>query len=194
MGPVVLGNQDDSDARRKSVGVSVFPATFLGTASRVGEAGLERERRLRFSGEDQCAERNEANIMLTNEEKSLLACLRERIVAAVDDLARMLLPGAPGALERAIWNLGWLGYVDVAAGPRGEARILQITQKGLAEGGGWLPSHADLAVCSSPGDFPTYIPARPFLTVSPRRPAAIETPFALPSPARAVLAAPIPVA
>jgi len=194
LGPVVLGNQNDRDARRKSVGVSAFPAAFRERASRVGEAGLERERRLRFSGEDQRAERNEANIMLTNEEKSLLACLRERIVAAVDELARILLPGAPGVLERAIWNLGWLGYVDVAAGPRGEARILQITQKGLAEGGGWLPSHADLAVCSSPGDLPTRVPARPFLPVAPRRPAAIETLFAFPSPALAVPAVPIPVA
>ncbi|MBI1915932.1 MAG: hypothetical protein HYS12_14535 [Planctomycetes bacterium] len=133
--------------------------------------------------------------MLTTEEKSLLACLRERIVAAVDDLARTLWPGAPhGSLERAIWNLGWLGYVDVTAGPRGEARILQITQKGLAEGGGWLPSHADLAVCSSPGDLPTGVPSRPFPPDSPRRPAAIETPFALPSPSFAVLAGPIPAA
>jgi hypothetical protein len=122
--------------------------------------------------------------MLTNEEQSLLACLRERIVAAVEDLARLLLPGRPaGALERAVWNLGWLGYVDVTAGPRGEARILQITQKGLAEGGGWLPSHADLAVCSPPEDVPVHATTRPvFLPEPPRRAAAIEATFALPIP------------
>jgi hypothetical protein len=134
--------------------------------------------------------------MLTNEEKSLLACLRERIVAAVEDLARILLPGAlPGALERAIWNLGWLGYVDVTAGPRGEARILQITQKGLAEGGGWLPSHADLAVCSAPDHVPTRITPRPVvLPESPGRPATTHAPFGLPAPALAVLAVPLPTA
>src|SRR5262245_62866160 len=118
--------------------------------------------------------------MLTNEEKSLLACLRERIVAAVDELARILLPGAPGVLERAIWNLGWLGYVDVTAGPRGEARILQITQKGLALGGGWLPSHTDLAVCSPPELLPAPIACRPIVVPElPWQPAAIEAPFAL---------------
>ena len=110
--------------------------------------------------------------MLTREEKAVLSYLQERIVAAVADLAQALpSEGPPGWLGRAIWNLGWLGYLDVCAGPSGEPRTLQITQKGLAEGGAWPLSHADLPFCSPPShllpDAPEQQPA-----VTPVRAAA----------------------
>ncbi len=119
--------------------------------------------------------------MLTTEEGKLLSQLREQIVVAVADLAGAIRPGAPpGWLDRAIWNLEGFGYLTVSYGLGGEPRIVQITDTGLAQGGGWPPSHADLACCSPAGDVPAS--------------AAAESPLALPSPALPPLAKPIPAA
>jgi len=120
--------------------------------------------------------------MLTREEEKLLSRLREQIVVAVADLAGAVWPAAPpGWLDRAIWNLEGLGHVTVSYGLSGEPRIVQITDRGLGQAGGWLPSHADLAVCCPPGEVPVQT--------------AAAAPLALPSaPAIAPLAKPVPAA
>ena len=74
--------------------------------------------------------------MLTPEESRVLSYLSGRASAAAAEVARACLPGASaGSLAGIVSNLDWLGYVSVFYGAGGEPDLLQITGRGLAEGG-----------------------------------------------------------
>jgi hypothetical protein len=70
--------------------------------------------------------------MLTAEESRVLAYLRSRRTAGVDEILSCGLPGVPlDLLVRVLAGLEWSGHVIVYPDPSGAPKGVQITQTGL---------------------------------------------------------------